>query len=202
LPLIKQTTLIGVLYLENNLMPHVFTPSRVVVLELLASQAAISLENTRLYADLEQREAKIRRLVDANIIGISIWDFDGRIIEANEAVLHILGRSRDDIVSGRLRWTDLTPTEWQDADERAVAELRATGSCKPYEKEYLRNDGSHVPVLVGSATLGEHRDQGVSFILDLTERKQAEENYARASGATAMRRLNSPMSTGSRPWGS
>jgi len=176
LPLIKQTTLIGVLYLENNLMPHVFTPSRVVVLELLASQAAISLENTRLYADLEQREAKIRRLVDANIIGISIWDFDGRIIEANEAVLHILGRSRDDIVSGRLRWTDLTPTEWQDADERAVAELRATGSCKPYEKEYLRNDGSHVPVLVGSATLGEHRDQGVSFILDLTERKQAEEN--------------------------
>jgi C4-dicarboxylate-specific signal transduction histidine kinase len=57
-----------------------------------------------------------------------------------------------------------------------VAELRATGSCKPYEKEYLRNDGSHVHVLVGSATLGEHRDQGVSFILDLTERKQAEEN--------------------------
>jgi PAS domain S-box-containing protein len=176
LPLIKQTTLIGVLYLENNLTSHVFTPSRVAVLELLASQAAISLENTRLYADLEQREAKIRRLVDANIIGISIWDFDGRIIEANEAVLHILGRSRDDIVSGGLRWTDLTPTEWQDADERAVAELRATGSCKPYEKEYLRNDGSHVHVLVGSATLGEHRDQGVSFILDLTERKQAEEN--------------------------
>jgi PAS domain S-box-containing protein len=176
LPLIKQTTLIGVLYLENNLMSHVFTPSRVAVLELLASQAAISLENARLYVDLEQREAKIRRLVDANIIGISIWDFDGRIIEANEAVLHILGRSRDDIVSGGLRWTDLTPTEWQDADERAVAELRATGSCKPYEKEYLRNDGSHVSVLVGSATLGEHRDQGVSFILDLTERKQAEKN--------------------------
>ena len=78
------------LYLENNLMPHVFTPSRVAVLELLASQAAISLENMHLYADLEEREAKIRRLVEANIMGVFIWNVAGEIIEANDAFLHMV----------------------------------------------------------------------------------------------------------------
>ncbi|HWL75104.1 MAG TPA: ATP-binding protein, partial [Burkholderiaceae bacterium] len=176
LPLMKQGRLTALLYLENTLSSYAFSPDRIALLELLAAQAAISLENTRLYSDLQEREAKVRRLVESNIIGISIWDFDGRIIEANEAFLHIVGHSRDDIVSGRLRWTELTPTEWHDADERSVAELRATGSCKAFEKEYLRNDGSRVPVLVGAATFGGPRDQGVAFVLDLTERKEAEQN--------------------------
>jgi PAS domain S-box-containing protein len=176
LPLITQAKLIGVLYLENNLARRVFAPGRIAVLKLLASQAAIALEIARLYRDLEQREAKIRRLVDANIIGILIWDFEGRIIEANEAFLHMVGYSHDDVVSGRMRWPDLTPSEWNGADERAVAELRATGICKAFEKEYFRKDGSRVPVFLGAATFGEHQDQGVAFVLDLTERKQAEEN--------------------------
>jgi len=176
LPLIKQGRLTALLYLENTLSSHAFPPDRIAVLDLLAAQAAISLENTRLYSDLQDREAKVRRLVESNIIGILIWDFEGRIIEANEAFLHMVGHSRDDIVSGRLRWTELTPTEWHDADERAAAELRATGTCKAFEKEYLRNDGSRVPILFGAATLSGSRDQGVAFVLDLTERKEAEEN--------------------------
>ncbi len=76
-PLVKQSKLIGVLYLENNLASHVFTPARISVLELLASQAAISLENARLYNDLQEREARIRRLVNSNIVGIVIWDVAG-----------------------------------------------------------------------------------------------------------------------------
>ena len=87
-------------------------------LKLLASQAAISLENTRLYRDLEKREAKIRRLVDANIMGVFIWNFEGRIIEANEAFLQMLNCSREALVSGRLSWRDLTPPEWRDLTER------------------------------------------------------------------------------------
>ena len=102
LPLIKQGRLTGLLYLENTLTSHAFTPDRIAVLELLAAQAAISLENTRLYSDLQEREAKVRRLVDSNIIGIFIWDFQGRIIDANEAFLHMVGYSREDLVSGRL----------------------------------------------------------------------------------------------------
>jgi GAF domain-containing protein len=103
LPLVKQAKLVGALYLENNLTPHAFTSSRIALLELLASQAAISLENARLYRDLEQREAKIRRLVDANIVGIFICKLEGQIIEANDAFLRIVGYDREDLVVGRMR---------------------------------------------------------------------------------------------------
>src|SRR6202023_3037976 len=90
LPLVKQAKLMGVLYLENNLASQVFTPARISVLELRASQAAFSLENARLYNDLREREARIRRLVDSNIIGILIGDSRGRILEANAAFLRML----------------------------------------------------------------------------------------------------------------
>ena len=137
LPLVKQAKLIGVLYLENNLASHVFTPARISVLEVLASQAAISLENARLYNDLREREARIRRLVDSNIIGIVIWDFQGRIIEANQAFLDIVGYAREDLASGRLRWTELTPAEWRDVDDQAFAELKAAGTVQPLRERVL-----------------------------------------------------------------
>src|SRR5258705_2505610 len=174
LPLVKQAKLIGALYLENKLTSHVFTPNRISVLELLASQAAISLENARLYNDLGEREARIRRLVDSDVIGIMMWDIEGRILDANEAFLHMVGYSRDDLFSGDLRWTAMTPAQWNYAHERAAAEMSATGSHKPFEKEYFRKDGSRVPVLLGGAAFDERRDQGVSFVLALTEGKRAE----------------------------
>jgi len=174
LPLLNQAKLIGVLYLENNLAPRVFAPARLAVLKLLASQAAISLENTRLYRDLAEREAKVRRLVEANIVGIFIFDLEGRIVEANDAFLQMVGYDRDDLVAGRVRWTDLTPPEWRDRLARAATELKRTGTVQPYEREYFRKDGSRVPALIGSAAFDEQRDQGVAFVLDLTERKRAE----------------------------
>jgi PAS domain S-box-containing protein len=174
LPLINQGKLIGILHLENNLTPHVFTPGRVTVLKLLASQAAISLENTGLYRELADRELRIRRLVDANIIGIFVWELEGRILEANEAFLAMLGYDREDLIAGRLRWNELTPVEWRERDEEAVAEVRSTGTRRAYEKEYFRKDGSRVPVLIGGA-LFEGSSEGVAFVLDLTERKKAEE---------------------------
>jgi len=174
LPLINQAKLIGVLYLENNLTPNVFTPDRITVLKVLASQAATSLENTRLYRELEDREAKIRRLVDANILGIFIWNLEGAIVDANDAFLRMLQYDRDDLVSGGARWTELTPAEWRERDERAVAELKATATAQPYQKEFFRKDGTRVPVLVGGALFEEGADGGVSFVLDLSEQKRAE----------------------------
>jgi PAS domain S-box-containing protein len=176
LPLIKQGRLTGLLYLENTLTSYAFLPDRIAMLELLAAQAAISLENTRLYSDLQEREAKVRRLVDSNIIGIFIWDLEGRIIDANEAFLRMVGYSRDDLISGGVRWTELTPAEWRDADERGTAQVKAAGIAHPFEKEFFRKDGSRVPVLVGGTTFEGMRDEGVAFVIDLTERKQAEEN--------------------------
>ena len=175
-PLLNQGRLIGVLYLENNLTPRVFVPARIAVLKLIAAQAAISLENTRLYRDVAEREAKIRRLVDSNIVGIFIWELEGRIIEANDAFLHMVGYDHEDLVSGRLRWTNLTPSEWLDRDvQRWLPELKITGSLRPFEKELFRKDGSRVPILIGAATFEEAGSQGVAFVLDLTERRRAEE---------------------------
>jgi PAS domain-containing protein len=94
LPLMNQAELTGVLYLENSLAARVFTPDRITGLKVLASQAAISLENTRLYRDLEVREQRIRRLIDSNIMGIVIWDLDGRLLEANDAFLRMVGYHR------------------------------------------------------------------------------------------------------------
>jgi PAS domain S-box-containing protein len=174
LPLINQTKLTGVLYLEHNLASYVFTPERITVLKVLASQAAISLENRRLYLDLGDREAKIRRLVDANVLGIFFWNLEGAIVGANEAFLRLVQYSREDLVSGLVRWTELTSDEWRDRDKQAIADVIRTGIVQPFEKEYLRKDGARVPVLLGSAMFEGSRSEGVSFVLDLSEQKRAE----------------------------
>jgi PAS domain S-box-containing protein len=132
---------------------------------------------------LQESEAKIRRLVDANIIGIFIWDLDGRIIEANDAFLRIIGYDRQNLASGRMSWTELTPPEWRDRDEQQrLPELKAAGTLQPFEKEYFRKDGSRVPVLIGAATFEEGGNQGVAFVLDLTERKHAEDALRESEG--------------------
>jgi PAS domain S-box-containing protein len=188
LPLLNQSRLVGLLYLENNLAPRVFAARRVAVLKLLSSQAATALENTRLYGDLAEREAKIRRLLDANIIGIFTWHIprhgpekdEGFFLEVNDAFLRMLGYEREDFVSGRLRRTVLTPPDWRERDMRTIAELRESGVLQPYEKEYLAKDGRRVPVLMGGVCFDETRTHGVAFVVDLTERKQAENELRRS----------------------
>jgi PAS domain S-box-containing protein len=124
---------------------------------------------------LRARTLKMRRLVDANIIGIFTFEVEGRIIEANDAFLQMVGYERADIATGRLRWTNLTAPKWRDRDERRwVTELQEAASLQPFETEYIRKDGSRVPVLFGAATIEQHGNQGVAFVLDLTERKRAE----------------------------
>ena len=130
-------------------------------------------ENVQLYSDLQERDRKIRRLVDSNIIGVIIWELEGRILEANDAFLHIVGYDREDLAAGRLHRRMLTPSKWHEIDERNVADMKLIGTIPPFEKEYVRKDGSHVPVLVGGAMFEESR-HGVGFALDLTELKRAE----------------------------
>jgi PAS domain S-box-containing protein len=175
LPFVKQGRLIAVLYLENRLASSAFTPARIAVLKVLASQAATTLENARLYRDLAEREAKIRRLVDANIVGIFTCDLEGRILEANDAFLRIVGYDRNDLLAGRPRWTDLTPPEWLERDRKEwMPELEISGTLRPFEKEYFRKDGSRVSVLIGVAMLEESGTQAIAFVLDLSDRKRAE----------------------------
>jgi PAS domain S-box-containing protein len=170
-------------YLETT-GHHVFS-ARGELVQAIGTNVDVT-ERKRAEKVLRDSEAKIRRLVDANIIGIFIWDFDGRILEANEAFLHIVGYDHEDLVAGRIRWTDLTPPEWRDRDTRLIQEHKEAGILRPFEKEYFRKDGSRVPVLIGVATFEDGENQGVAFVLDLTERKRAEE--ALRDSAEALRR--------------
>src|SRR6202140_4509200 len=128
----------------------------------------------RLHGEIEEREAKIRRLVDANIIGIFVWDFDGRVLEANDEFLRMVNYNREDLASGRIRWADLTPPDWRDRNNARIEQQKSSGRFEPFEKEYTRKDGSRVPVLIGGATFEEGGNQGVAYVLDLTERKRVE----------------------------
>jgi PAS domain S-box-containing protein len=174
IPLLKQTRLVGIIYLENNLTPGAFTPARMALLEVLASDAAISLENARLYRDLQEREARVRRLIDANIIGVSVWHGDGRILDANEEFLRIVGYDREDLVSGAVHWTDLTPPEEREAVLQTLEKVTAGSNQKAEERELLRKDGSRVPVLAGGTTFEGVPDEGLGFVVDVTERKRVE----------------------------
>src|SRR6185436_4323102 len=108
-------------------------------------------DQMRLYSEIAEREAKIRRLVDSDIIGIVIWNLDGRLIDANDAFLRMVQYQREDLKTG-LRWFDMTPPEWQEVHARDEAEeIKATGMMQAREKEFFRKDGSRVPVLIGAA---------------------------------------------------
>ena len=127
-------------------------------------------------SDITERkttEDKIRRLVDAGILGIFIANLEGEIVEANRAFLQMFQYDRQDLLSGRLRWEDMTPAELRERDQRAVTEALATGFFQPYEKQFFRKDGSRLPVLLGGA-LFQDSNEGVSFVLDLSEQKRAE----------------------------
>ncbi|HUA26809.1 MAG TPA: AAA family ATPase [Steroidobacteraceae bacterium] len=174
LPLIKQATLVGLLYLENSLTPGAFTAERISLLELLASQAAISLENARLYADVRERENRIRQLVDSSIIGICFLNLSGKITDANDAFLGMIGYSREDMESLQIPWNTMTPAGEALLDGRMIDALQATKRCPSGEKELLRKDHTRVPVLIGAALLEGSNDDGFAFVLDLSERKQAE----------------------------
>jgi len=125
-------------------------------------------------------EARIRRLVEANVVGIVMWNLEGVITGANDAFLRIVQYDREDIASGRVRWRDLTPAEWRGHDERGVADLKATGIFQPFEKEYFRKDGSRVPVLLGGALFEGSGNEGVAFVLDLSDQKRAERALRRS----------------------
>jgi PAS domain S-box-containing protein len=126
-----------------------------------------------LLQELRESKARAERLFDSNILGIFYTDEAALITSANDAFLSMLGRSREELERGLLSWVEITPPGWEEADQKAMIELMATGACAPYERELRRADGSRLPVLVGSALLPES-DASVGFALDLSARKRAE----------------------------
>jgi PAS domain S-box-containing protein len=134
-------------------------------------------ERKRTQAALQESEKRFRRLVESNIFGVAFGDFSGGIHYANDYFLNMLGYEREDLRSGQLQWDRMTPPEFLHLDALAAEELKTDGVATPFEKEYIRKDGTHVPILIGGALLQEPYDQDqeiITFHLDLTEHKRAE----------------------------
>ncbi len=155
-------------------------------------------EQRRTEAVLQESTALLGTLRDANVLGVMVSTEEG-IQEANDALLDIVGYSREEVTAGRMSYRDLAAPEWEGTDREAVAELHRTGAVKPYAKEYLRRDGRRVPVLVGAAVVDRHPFRWVTFVLDLSARARAEqertelqvrERAARAEADQAQERLS------------
>ncbi len=131
-------------------------------------------ERKRTEESFLENQRRFRKLADSNIIGVIFGDIHGGISYANDEYLRILGYTREEFEAGRIGWATVTPPEWLPVDERAIAQARdGDGAAAPYEKEYIRKDGTRIPVLVGFTLFGEA--ETVAFILDISERKRAEE---------------------------
>ncbi|HLL49816.1 MAG TPA: PAS domain S-box protein, partial [Thermomicrobiales bacterium] len=161
-----------------------YTPENLALAGDLAERVALAVDNARLYTEARDAEAKVRRLLDAGVVGIVVTNVD-RILEANDYFLEMVGYTREDLDSGRLLWPQMTPPEYADLDARGVAELEERGVCTPFEKEYIRSDGSRIPILLGAAELQRDPPLWICFILDLTERKRSEDEWRAFVDATA-----------------
>jgi PAS domain S-box-containing protein len=154
--------------------------------ETMAREQAARQRALAALAALAATKTRYRRLVDANVMGILLKGAD-RIYEANDVFLRMVGYTREDLEAGRLSWRAMTPPEFAYLDERALVELRERGECAPFEKEYIRKDGSHVPVLIVGTTFEPEPLRWTCFAVDLSERKALErEALERASQLEAL----------------
>jgi PAS domain S-box-containing protein len=127
-----------------------------------------------------QSDARFRKLVQSSLIGVMVARLDGAIVEANDELLRMLGYTRAEFESGGLRWDAITPGEHRAADTQAIVQLRTTGTCPAWEKEYVHKNGHRVPVLVGVTMLEGSDTDCICFVIDITQRKQAELELKRA----------------------
>jgi len=129
---------------------------------------------------LQDSEARLRRLYESGMIGVIYFTLEGQITDANDKFLEIVGYTHEDLRAGRVNWKQMTPQTYHFLDEYTIEELKTTGVATPYEKEYIRKDGPHVPVIVGAATLNEEHSENIAFVLDITERKRIEKALTKA----------------------
>jgi two-component system cell cycle sensor histidine kinase/response regulator CckA len=146
-------------------------------------------DERRAAEQIRASEARYRSLFDSAIFGYFVARNDGSIVEANPAFLSITGYSREDLVAGRVSWRSLTPPEYAELDERAIMQLRSAGFCSVYEKEYLRQDGTRIPVLVGGSWANEEKTEILAFAHDLRDQKRLEQQFHQAQRLESIGRL-------------
>jgi PAS domain S-box-containing protein len=151
-----------------------------VLISGLNSELLIAKEKLEINLQyLSMSESRFRRLKESNIIGVIIVEMKGRILEANDAFLNMVGYTQEELLAGRVNWQDMTPPEYIEQSQNLIQELKNKGACQPIEKEYLRKDGSRVSVLFGLALLEDNSEQLIGFVVDVSSRKKAEESLRR-----------------------
>jgi PAS domain S-box-containing protein len=146
--------------------------------EEIARRAAVAVENARLFKEVSESEERFRRFYDSNMIGVAFWHVDGYITAANDAYLRVMGARREQLQhEGRIRWSSHTPVEYSSVDEQVLQECREFGASATYEKEYVRPDGTRIPVLIAAAFISGSPNDGVAFVLDITDRKRLERQF-------------------------
>lgn len=172
----------GLRWYQSKLAPERDQSGKIVSVQAVARDVT---DLRQAQDKLKRSEARNRRLSDADIIGI-IFSEDTTIIEANDAFLQMVGYQQADVQARRIDWVAMTPPEYASRDENALQELQQHGSCAPFEKEYIRKDGSRIPILIGSAKVQEDPLQWVCFVMDLSEQKRINDELSRAAHAFQM----------------
>jgi len=167
---------------EGKLLQGFFSA---VVIEIAGKKHLLSMvsditERKQAEEALRRNEARLRRFYDSGMLGVFYWNMAGKVIDGNDKFLQMIGYTREDLLSGNIDWVNMTPPEYRHLNERSLEELKATGVNKvPWEKVYRRKDGGLLPVIIASAMLDKERFNGVSFVLDITERKKLERELER-----------------------
>jgi two-component system cell cycle sensor histidine kinase/response regulator CckA len=139
--------------------------------------------------EMLKSEERFRRLFDSNSIGITISNLSGDLLETNDAYLDMLGFTREEFLAGKVHGAELTAAEHVGGDQKAIEALQRTGVAPPWEKEFLRKDGSHVPVLIGVAMLEASDATCIAYIVDLSERRRLERQFQQAQKMEAVGQL-------------
>jgi PAS domain S-box-containing protein len=130
-------------------------------------------ERKKAEAALDKSQRRMKLLFESDIIGI-LWADRNQILDANDAFLQMIGYSREDLKAGRIRWRSMTPPEYTRLDDEALKRMKKQGSARPYEKEYIRKDGSRVPILIGATVIERSPLRWICFVLDISKQKAAE----------------------------
>ena len=158
--------------IDNHLRMHRIQRMLLVQSEHLVAEIE---EHKMTAAALSKSEARFRGLFESKMIGNLFWDADGGITDANETFLDMVGYTREELQSGALRYTDITPPEYKEQDDKAMQEITDYGVMIPIEKEYIHKEGGRIPVLVGGASIPGPILSGVAFAVDLSQKTPVSE---------------------------
>ncbi|MCL1465441.1 PAS domain S-box protein [Argonema galeatum] len=151
-----------------------FTKDDINFFQAAANILAEAIQRQQAEEALRETEARYRRWIDSNAIGVAVTNFSGNISEVNDAFVEMVGYTREELLEGKVLWQDMTPPEYLALDEQAIQQLRISGVCTPFEKEFIRSDSSRIPVLVGITRLATDKEDCLGFAIDISDRKRAE----------------------------